>query len=195
MSALYDAGQLTEPQRAFVVKTMRDEYCVDFELDPDWLTGSAEADGWEPGPAMTSIARPYTWDDMQAAMTVWQALASRAGEAEPLRVRHWVYAATHAVVRRTDPGSAQRLAAGVVAFAASAVGGDAAAFAACVNAARAASTEMEIPSPTEMALEWLFESLAEKVGPGPAATALAQLGAELDGEDREALRRVILDAG
>ena len=48
-------------------------------------------------------------------------------------------------------------------------------------------SEVDIPTPVEVALSWLFEMLSDKAGPAVAARSLAQLGDGLEGEDREAL--------
>jgi hypothetical protein len=193
LHVLASQGRLTLNDLSVAVNTLRDEYCVDFALDPPWLMTTALRDEWQPGPALLAVARRTTWVDLARGFQVWREIANKAGDADPAKVAAWVHAAILGVISTVGRSRSQELVPGILVAAAGAARSDPAAFAVCVEAANAACRAEQVPSPTETALRIMFERLTSELGPTTAATALAKLGAHLSDDDRNALRRILFE--
>lgn len=175
------------------INTLRDEYCVDLPLDPTWLMATAQNHEWQSGPALLAVTRPTTWANLARGFQIWQEIVNKAGDVDPTRVAVWVHAAALGIISSTGRSQSQELVPGILVCAAGAARSDPAAFADCVEAANAACRSEQVPSPTETALQIMFERLTVQLGPATAATALANLGAHLSGDDRHVLRRILFE--
>lgn len=191
LRALKSMGRLSDSRLTTLMETLRDQYCVDFSLDPKWLAASAERDSWRPGPALLTFTRPSTWGDLPRGLGLWQEIIDKAGNHDPAKVPPWVYAASTGIVGAVDVPTSVQLVAGILVAAAGAVKGDPTAFASCVSAAKTVSDAEAIPDPTEAAFRMAFEHLMQRTGPAEAATAVTKLGAHLAESDRQTLRHVI----
>jgi hypothetical protein len=107
---------------------------------------SARRHSWNAGPAPLTFARPSTWAIIQQGLHYWRQIALRAGNEDPANVPIWVHAASTGVTRSTNPQSARELVSILLVMAAEAAHFDAKAFAACVNAAKAACEEVGVPT-------------------------------------------------
>lgn len=193
LEALVSRGVFTTGERVLnaIIEALRDEYCVDLALDPAWIQSRGERDGWGPGVAQFSFSRAGSWADLPQTFEVWLAAATAAGAVSPDLVPPWVYSAAFGICYAVDGVTAHRLVAGLLVAAAGAVQSQPGTFASCVEAATAACVHADIPTPTELALAMMLDLLNQRVGPDEAGTAVANLGSELTGEDKQALRRIL----
>lgn len=190
--ALESRERLSGGDVAAIVEALRDAYCVDFRPDREWLIRSARNDHWSPGPALVTFTRPATWAfDLAVAFDVWQEIAHLTGSSDPMKLGPWVYAASMGIVGTIPPPQSVHLVASIVAVAMDATASDPTAFAACLAAATEALKAEGLPDPVERALEMAFERLTQRVGRSQAATAMAQLGSELSGDHKQALRWIL----
>ena len=194
LRALASLARLTVEQVDSTVATLRDEYCVDFPVDEEWVTLAAERDQWAPGPALLVMSRPHLWAQPHDAFGLWSRLAEAAGADDLAKVAPWVYAAVAGIGPATaDPERAVALAAGVLGKAATIVNLDPVAFASCAQAAAAGAADAGYADPTEFALAIVLDLVSQRQGPQEAAAIVARLGSELADEHREAVRRILFD--
>ena len=191
MAVLEEDGRLSMIQRQTAMLVLRDEYCVDLELDAEWLRRSAAASDWRGGVAAMSFSRPATWTESEAAFGIWTEIVQAAADFDPALIAGWVYSAATAFCRslprdRTSAVVAPLIVRGIVAgrFQRSV-------FATCLEAGREASREHNAADPLGSTLDLLFEILTENAGTAGAAEILSTCAAGLEADDRVALRRVL----
>lgn len=193
LAALANTGGMTNDQLRATIDSLRDEYVVDFPLDETWLINNARINEWRSGPGLVAFARPLTWANLTAAFNTWREVVSRAGKSDPMHVPDWLFSAVVGVASLVEASKAPKLVVGLTISATTQITDSPAAFAACVSAASAGCAEVQLSSQTETILRTLFENLSNSQGPTRAANFLANLGSELQGADRELLRKVLFN--
>ncbi|HQZ33579.1 MAG TPA: hypothetical protein PK020_04090 [Ilumatobacteraceae bacterium] len=192
MFALLTNGTMSEEEIQSSTVALRNEFCTDFPFDPAWTLEAAAREGWAAGPAMLAMGRPATWSDVPTSYMVWQEIAMAAGASDVSKVPAWIYTATTALgLAVVDRAVAFRLVASLLLQAAAATNGDPPAFAACAGAASQAAEQIGMPDPTELGLLIILSAAANDHGLAEAREALATLGSELVGVQREALDLVL----
>jgi hypothetical protein len=191
LNALEDAGQISSLQRRSAMNLLREEYCVDLELDVEWIRSSAAASRWRGGPVAVGFARPAIWADTEAAYAIWKDTVDRAAEADTTLVGRWVYAAATGVSLampsdRTTAVVATFIGRGIIAGRFQPT-----VFSDCLAAGREACDNQAVGDPLAATLRLLFAVLEENLGRAGAAEVLLTLGKDLDGDDRVELRRII----
>lgn len=174
-----------------IINSLRSNYCVDFELDEAWLLESARATEYKAGAASLSFERPAVWLDLQESFRVWNAVAVEASSTDSSSTAVWAYAASRGLSLAFDPRVAHGLCAAVIGQSAGLVNADAEAFATCAAAVAEATTMEGHPDPIELGLQMTFDYLQLEQSASDSARELARLGAALDGDHRDALRKVL----
>lgn len=172
--------------------SLRRACIVDLPFNAVHVRQLAEEIRWTtPSPASLSLTRPAFWEARQPALDLFTEILKKAAEAVPQSVPGWLYAGLVGACRGTSDVPGLLRAATLLIRAVGATNADPRAFVSLVEAAQEAAHLIAMPDPVDAALRWLFERVKDDHDAQTAATYVAQLTAELEGEPRETARRIV----
>lgn len=195
LRALEGAGRVEAGTVASALRVLRDEYCVDIEPDDDsWIVESARNDQWRGGPSCLAMTRRAQWLDPRRGWATWRQIVEEVAAHAPEFLPAWVHAATTGIVSAvSDARQLPSLCAGVLVTVTTLTGFDPEAFARCEQASTHALGELDRPRVTDLAIAMSLDLAAQQMPVDQAAALVTRLGADLDEEGRDALRRVLFE--
>jgi hypothetical protein len=191
LSVIRERGLLTEHQERRALRSLREEYYVDLEIDPEWVLLSGAAGRWKGGPSATVFTRPAIWQDVDQAYGLWRDVINEVAKLDVHLLAPWVYAAALGLCRKVTPDRWSAVVAPLALRPVVASNFDADVFRSCLAAAREACGDGLGGDLLHTTISLLFSTLAESLGPGPAAELVSSFCDHLDGEDRAVVREIL----
>ncbi len=191
LTALEEHGRLSPVQRRTAMRVFRDEYCVDLELDVEWMQSSAAAAEWRAGPAMVNFARPAVWADIEAAFSVWREIVQAASNADSKLIGPWIHAAATGICRGVPPDRCSAVVASLVCRGLLAGDFESSVFTDCLNAGRQACKKAGAEDPLAATVKLLLDLLGEHLGPAAAAKLVSTFASDLEEEDRAQVSQLV----